>query len=541
MTDSSTRAGRMATPLARDSIRKIAEASGACLRPVQLRRTDTVTGQSETIMIPCGATLASICPPCAERAKSLRISQCREGWHLEDEPDPVPPAPDEMQEYWLILRAEAQARRDRAHAQGQDVAELDELIGELDAEITKAGIRGSVTTSNSAGKDATVKARRSRSTRRRQDTPDLPRRKVAPRTTGKVFTAPVGKRYRPSMFLTLTCDSYGKVRDDGTPVDPGTYDYQRAARDALHFAALFDRFIKNLRRVLGYDVQYFGAVEPQRRLAPHIHIAIRGAVPRPLLRQVLAATYHQVWWPSTETVRYDQDELPVWDEDTRTYLDPATGEVLTAWDQALDAIGPQDAPLHVARFGPKFHAEGVLAGSRDAARCIRYLTKYLTKHVADCHQADTDHQRAHTDRLAEALRFEPCSPACANWLRYGIQPKNARPGLVPGRCKGKAHRPEHVGYAGRRVLTSRKWSGKTLADHRGDRKTWLIQTLGLEPPDPVRYTWHVVTPSDADYLSPDKRLLHVVADRQRWKQALDEARRRARDQDDNLSATGRAA
>ncbi len=113
MTDTSTRAERMATPLARDSIRKIAEACGGCLRPVQLRRTDTATGQSETIMIPCGATLASICPPCAERARSLRISQCREGWHLEDEPNPGPPAPDETQEYWLTLRAEAQVQRDR--------------------------------------------------------------------------------------------------------------------------------------------------------------------------------------------------------------------------------------------------------------------------------------------------------------------------------------------------------------------------------------------------------------------------------------------
>jgi hypothetical protein len=137
-----------------------------------------------------------------------------------------------------------------------------------------------------------------------------------------------------------------------------------------------------------------------------------------------------VWWPSTDVIHYDGDQPPVWDETTGTCLDPATGEVLTAWDQALDAIGPQDAPLHVARFGPKFYAEGVLAGSRDAAWCVRYLTKYLTKHVADCHQADTDHQRAHMDRLAEALRFEPCSPRCANWLRYGIQPKNARPGLV---------------------------------------------------------------------------------------------------------------
>jgi hypothetical protein len=538
MTGTSTRADRMAMPLARDSIRKIAEASGGCMRPVQLRRTDTVTGQCETIMIPCGATLASICPPCAERARSLRTSQCREGWHLEDEPDPGPAAPDQTQEYWLTLRAEAQVRRDKAETGGEDTGDLDELIAELDTEITRAGVRGKVTTSGDSGKP---KTRRVRSTRRRQDAPDLPKRKIAPQTIGRVFTSTDGKSYQPSMFLTLTCDSYGKVRDDGTPVDPSTYDYTRAARDALHFSALTDRFIQNLRRTLGYDAQYFGAVEPQRRLAPHLHMAIRGAVPRAVIRQVIVATYHQVWWPSTEVIRYGGDELPVWDEGLGTYLDPATGEVLPTWDQALDSIGPHDDPLHVARFGPEFHAEGVLAGSKDAARCIRYLTKYLTKQVADCHHPDTDAQRAHAARLADALRYEPCSPTCANWLRYGIQPKNARAGLRPGACKGKAHRPEHLGYAGRRVLVSRKWSGKTLADHRGDRKAWLVEMLGLEAPDPARYTWEVVVPSDRDYLPPDKRLLHIVADRNRWQAALDEARRRARDQEANLSATGRVA
>ena len=39
----------------------------------------------------------------------------------------------------------------------------------------------------------------------------------------------------------------------------------------------------------------------------------------------------------------------------------------------------------------------------------------------------------------------PCSPRCANWLRYGIQPKNARPGLTPGARKGKAHDADHLG------------------------------------------------------------------------------------------------
>ena len=134
----------------------------------------------------------------------------------------------------------------------------------------------------------------------------------------------------------------------------------------------------------------------------------------------------------------------MWDEHTGTYLDPETGEVLPTWDQALDAIGDNDEPLHVARFGARLDAQGVLAGSRDARRCIGYLTKYLTKHLGHCHQADSDAQAAHAVRLAAALQYEPCSPTCANWLRYGIQPKNARPGQRPGCCRGKTHRREYL-------------------------------------------------------------------------------------------------
>ena len=344
------------------------------------------------------------------------------------------------------------------------------------------------------------------------------------------------------MFVTLTCPSYGRIGEDSTPADPDGYDYQRAARDALHFAALFDRFIQNLRRVLGYDVQYFATIEPQKRLAPHVHIAMRGTVSRAELRQIIAATYHQVWWPPTDHVRFEGDRLPVWHEPTGHYLDPETGELLTDWDDALDVIGPRDDPMHVARFGAKFDAQGVLAGSRDSARCIGYLTKYLTKQLGDCHHPDTDVQRQHEDRLAEALRFEPCSPTCANWLRYGVQPRNPRPGLVPGACKGKAHRRAHLGYAGRRVLISRKWSGKTLADHRGDRKAWLTEMLGLPATDPTVYRWEPVQPGDEDYMPPSRRLLHAVADRLHWQNALTEARRRARDGlASEVSATGRAA
>ncbi len=525
-----TRAERMAAPLARQVVKDLAAEHGACLRPVQLRRTETDTGYVEQILIPCGHTLASVCPSCAERARILRAAQCREGWHLDHEPAIDPDRATEEHRALIAGRAEAQEGRDLLASEGLDTSDLDTRIGELDEQITDAGLRGKV---------LPARPRRHRSTRRRQDTAPLPRRKVNSRTVGKAYTAPDGKTFRPSLFITLTCPSYSRVDEDGTPADPDTYDYTRAARDALHFAALFDRFIQNLRRFTGYDLQYFAAIEPQRRLAPHVHLALRGTISRQELREVIAATYHQVWWPSTETVTYDGAHLPVWDEHTATYLDPDTGEVLPTWDQALDAIGDEDEPRHVARFGARFDAQGVLAGSKDASRCMGYLTKYLTKHLGDCHQVTTDAQAAHAARLADALRYEPCSPTCANWLRYGIQPRNARPGLRPGACKGKAHRREYLGYAGRRVLVSRKWSGKTLADHRADRRTWLTGMLGLPATDPRRYTWEPVKPGDPDHMPNGQRLLHVVADRIQWQTALDLARRREAEAD--LPATGRAA
>jgi hypothetical protein len=92
------------------------------------------------------------------------------------------------------------------------------------------------------------------------------------------------------------------------------------------------------------------------------------------------------------------------------------------------------------------------------------------------------------------------------------------------------------------VLCSRKWSGKTLADHRADSKEWLLRTLGVSATDPARYAWELVAPSDQDHMDHARRMLHVVADRLRWQTALAEARRRAAmPPDEDLPATGRAA
>jgi hypothetical protein len=501
------RAVRMSMPLARDVAQTLAIEHGVCIRPIPLRRIDTRTGHAEIIDVPCGATLADKCPSCAKRNRQLRMAQCREGWHLDHEPVTDPdPATDEQK--WLVgFRADVQAQRDQAERDGEDIAPWDAALAEIDADINAAGMRGTVTGGRTT-------AKRSRSTRRRQDAPDLPKRARQNTTLGRTFTGSEGKVYRPSMFVTLTLPSYGKVRD-GAPVDPASYDYARAARDALHFAKLVDRFVQNLRRVAGYDVQYFATVEPQKRLAPHLHMAIRGTLPRADIRALVAATYHQVWWPPVDRVVFDGDHLPVWD-DGAGYLDPATGEVLPTWEHALDQLDADEhaEPLHVLRFGERVDAQGVLAGTPDADQCIRYLSKYLTKSIGDTLDPDNPAQRDHAARLVEALRYEPCSPACPNWLRYGVQPKGAKRGMAPGRCRSKAHKPEHLGYAGRRVLVSRKWSNKTLTEHKHDRRAWVLEALGLDDQadaDPGRYTWRPVPQGDANVPPLALRLLRQVS------------------------------
>jgi hypothetical protein len=101
----------------------------------------------------------------------LRAAQCREGWHLEDEPAIEPDPATDDQKWWIEKRSEAQQLRDAADAAGTDTTDLDELLAELDEEITKAGMRGKAAPDRPA--------RRHRSTRRRQDASDLPRRKVS--------------------------------------------------------------------------------------------------------------------------------------------------------------------------------------------------------------------------------------------------------------------------------------------------------------------------------------------------------------------------
>jgi hypothetical protein len=480
-----------------------------------MRRIDTTTGRTDIVPVPCGSTREDHCRPCAEKARLLRMTQCRQGWHLDTEPVTSRAKPSEDHKELMATRADLLAAYTECKTNGDELTceQIADSVAELDAELRAAGVRGRLTPLDTPPKPL------KRSTRRRQDTPELPRRPIERRTVGRVFAG----RYRPSTFLTLTLDSYGRVDNEGAAVDPNRYDYQRAARDAIHFPALIDRFWQNARRCVGWDVQYFGTVEPQKRGAPHFHAAIRGAIPRSELRAITAATYHQVWWPAHDQLLYTDDRLPIWDTRAKTFTDPSTGTPLPTWEQACDQL---TEPAHVVRFGTQVHVKGILGGTEEAGRHIGYLTKYLTKTIgqaAGLGDHITDAQHEHIRRLHAELQLTPCSPRCAMWLLYGIQPKGARHSITPGQCKGNAHKLAHLGIAGRRVLVSRKWSNKTLQDHRAERGKFvrqLLESVGIQPSDGPQggpYQWERPAPTDPDIPPRPVLLLHAVAERQRWK------------------------
>jgi hypothetical protein len=510
-----TRAQRTALPLSADVVHVLAEQHGVCTRPLAMRRIDTTTGRIDIVPIPCGSTREDQCRPCADKARRLRMTQCRQGWHLEHEPVINRARPSEDHKELMAARADLLAAYTECKTHGDELTceQIADSIAELDTELRAAGIRGRLTPLDPPPKPL------KRSTRRRQDAPDLPRRPIQKRTVGRVFAG----RYQPSTFLTLTLESYGRVDTDGAPLDPDHYDYRRAARDAIHFPALLDRFWQNTRRCVGWDVQYFGTVEPQKRGAPHFHAAIRGTISRTELRAITAATYHQVWWPPHDHLIYSGNRVPTWDARTKAFTDPDTGVPLPTWEQACEQL---TQPAHIVRFGTQIHAKGILGGTEEAGRHIGYLTKYLSKSIGQAAGFDehaTDAQRDHAHRLHAELQITPCSPRCPVWLLYGIQPKSARHSMTPGRCKGKAHQLQHLGIAGRRVLVSRKWSNKTLDDHRAERGEFvrqLLQQASIQPsygPQDGPYQWERPAPSDPDIPPRPLLLLQAVAERQRWK------------------------
>ena len=183
-------------------------------------------------------------------------------------------------------------------------------------------------------------------------------------------------------------------------------------------------------------------------------------------------------------------------------VDPETGKrvPVPTWDEALDVMDSVDdlEPAHVVRFGSQINIKGILGGTEEAGRHIGYLTKYLPS-IGEVIEAQSQRVADHYDRLHAELAITPCSPSCGLWFRYGVIPKGANAKTVPGVCKGKAHRRDTLGIRGRRVLVSRKWTGKDLSDHKADRVEFVRQRLaeaGISKPQLDRMIIRPVEPGD---------------------------------------------
>lgn len=525
-----TAADRRAKPSFLEVAQATAEKFGICKRPVPMRVYDPKTVTESYIATPCKATVASTCPSCAENARQLRTTQCYDGWHLDTEPVQEKNEPTEQQRALLTARAvmfdDYQTAKSDDDQIGMDA--IRDVVADLDRELRDSGMRGTF-----PPLEAQTKKRRIRSTKRRQDMPDLPRRKVSATTVGREYAG----KFRPSMMITLTLPSYGLVHSDGavnskgepcgdgSPRNPDTYDYAGAARDIIHFISLFDRFKQNLRRAVGWNVQYYAVVEPQRRGAPHLHMLIRGTIPREIVKQVAAGTYFQVWWPHHDQQIYSGEHMPVWDHQACRFVDPDTRQPLPTFDEAQDIVSGVDElePAHVVRFGSQIDPKdirGVLGGTEEAARTVGYVTKYLTKSIAEVLEPQTTRAAVHYDRLHAELQHTPCSEKCPVWLRYGISPKGASEKTVPGRCRGKAHRRDTLGLPGRRVLPSKQWSGKTLPDYRADRVEFVRQLLakvGMVKADTSHLRITPVEPGDHAVPPREHLIMAAIAQRTKWR------------------------
>jgi Replication initiator protein, pSAM2 len=112
-----------------------------------MRRIDTATGRVDVVPVPCGSTREDQCRPCADKARRLRMVQCREGWHLEAEPITDRAQPTEEHKELLAARADLVT----VYAEYREVGDEDsceqiaEAVAELDTELRSLGVRGRLT------------------------------------------------------------------------------------------------------------------------------------------------------------------------------------------------------------------------------------------------------------------------------------------------------------------------------------------------------------------------------------------------------------
>ena len=270
--------------------------------------------------------------------------------------------------------------------------------------------------------------------------PDLP----APRTA----SLPARRRSSP-----LTLDSYGRVRDDGSPVDPHTLRLPagRLGRGALPGPAGPVLAEPAPRRGLERPVLRLDRTatppRPARPLRHPRHHAPQDAAAgrrRHLPPGVVAPHRHRRLPPTTPPSRSGTERT----DGTSTYRRPdhrpaaahlgrGHGRSTTSWTPT-----PTGNRSTWCASASRSKPIGVIAGTPQADKMIGYLSKYITKSVADCHPANTAAAEADTaTAVAGAARTPRARRAARTGCATASNPTRPAPSSGPGTARPRSTSP----------------------------------------------------------------------------------------------------
>jgi hypothetical protein len=209
----------------------------------------------------------------------------------------------------------------------------------------------------------------------------------------------------------------------GTPIDPSTYDYERAARFNSHVSRLFTVLVQKLRRLTGQELQLVRVVEFQRRGLAHIHALVRGTIDEDTLRLAI-----------------------------RGGINPATGRRISRTTSGGFAFGPQCDVRPVEN-------------ARRVGAYLRKLLAYAVKDAADGLGNGSAHAIAMRTAAAHTVRCECPHYEC----RDGVTSYHTPGGRSQWSCRRHRAARSGWGFRGHILAATRRW-GLTLGAIRDQRR-----------------------------------------------------------------------
>ena len=218
----------------------------------------------------------------------------------------------------------------------------------------------------------------------------------------------------------------------GTPIDPSTYDYEKAARFNAHVSRLFSVVVQKLRRLMGQDLQLVRVVEYQKRGLAHVHALVRGSIEGDTLRLAI-----------------------------RGGINPLTGRRISVTHSGGFSFGPQCDVQPVTDLGR-------------VGAYLRKLLAYTVKAAAD----DLPSSSAHASSMRQAgatsvccgLPRHECYDGRRHWAHPGEQAYRS--------CRRHNAARRGWGFRGHVLASTRRW-GMTLTAIRAERRTFAESSVPM--------------------------------------------------------------